>query len=219
MADITEQYYILTQDGTVYTLDSTTGMTYTLSGETTDSKVEAGFTASDHYVVKNTIVSLTGVITDIDTFQPSSHSSLSGDSYTKHWLERLSALQKSGSTFSVGCTSSLEVLSSCVFTSLVVGQGGDVGTAVHGDRTLSAFNVQMGIKQIRVAAQSVTKTVLIDVDKSVEKEASDKVTSGAVPEDLGTEGTFQEGALRTVRGIRALMQDTDWLTNVGAIST
>jgi hypothetical protein len=210
MAEITDQYYILTQDGTVYTLDSTTGMSYTLSGETTDSKVEAGFTSSDHYVVKNTIASLTGVITDINTFQASAHSLASGDSYTKYWSERLTALQKSGDTFSVGCTGSLEVLSNCVFTSLSFNQSGDVGTAVHGDRTLSAFNVQMAFKQIRVASQSVTKTVLIDVDSTIENEASSKVTSGTVPEDLGTDGTFQDAALRTVRGVRALLQDTNW---------
>jgi hypothetical protein len=183
MAEITEQYYILTQDGIVYTLDSTTGMTYTLSGETTDSKVEAGFIASDHYVVRNTVVSLRGVITDINTFQPSAHSLVSGDSYTKHWSERLVALQKSGNTFSVGCTGSLEVLNDCVFTALVFSQSGEVGTAVHSGGTLSAFDIQMAFKQIRVATRSVTKTVLIDVDESIEKEASDKVISGAVPDE------------------------------------
>ena len=147
------QYYIEIGGGsTLFVLDSTDGMTYTLAGKTTDFQLEDGSTGSDHYVVLPEVVNLSGSITDVVTLTTAeTHKS------TDDWVRELRRVQRSGTPFSVIIGSKLQKIPNCVFNSLRISQTEEAGSRVAGDIVVSSYMISCSFKQIRFgeAAQVV----------------------------------------------------------------
>lgn len=164
------QYYLQFNEITIFTLDATTQMSYTMSGKTTDSPIESGESVSDHYVNLPEVITLSGVITDMVSLGQSPEHRTPAD-----FIKELRFLKTTGTPFSVWIGTKLENIPNCVFTSLRVSQSDQQGSRVFGEEeVLSAYKVDMSFKQIRFGGAATLEKI---PKQSIKDDASGKISS------------------------------------------
>lgn len=159
-------YYIRTEDK-IYELDSTSEVSITLAGKTTDFVVEDGTTVQDHYVNNNKVVSCSGKISSIKSL--SNGKNLSPEEY----LRGVEELKESRTPFNFVWHPLRPELTNCVFTTLTISQ--DSTTGFHGSS--NSVGISFTIKQIRFAQQA--KVSLVSSVKFADKVEAEKKGAGS----------------------------------------
>jgi hypothetical protein len=177
------EYYIQTSDNVLYSLDSTTGMTYVISGRPTSFPVESGASLADHYVNRNVVLSLTGVITDVKSLSTSTDNNRP----TEEFIEQLKTIKESGQPFTVFVGSKLQELKNCVFTNMNISQGDTNGVRKYSEgNVFASYSINMSFEQIRLAQQAQETELVIPApapeiaDDSAEKKETGKGTKEVV---------------------------------------
>ncbi len=164
--------YFLRVGNLEYQLDSTSQMSYSLSGKTTDSPIESGESVSDHYINNNDVITISGTISDMKSL------STLDNLKTSEYIEKLVNLKRTGNPFTVIIGSRLEEITNCVVTSLVLTQTGENGTFTSGSIVSSSYQVSLSFKRIKLAkAARIEVTAAPPEQKSFQaKETSSQKT-------------------------------------------
>lgn len=145
------QFYITrTSDNAIFALDATKDITFTAEGDASDSPLESGDSAQDHYVNKNVCVSFDGIISSIKSI---------GNAANKQpdeYIDALLALKARRELFSVTWHPGRK-LDNCVFTHLSIRQDEDNGfVPATGQKS---FRVCFTAKQIRFVRKAKVTSV------------------------------------------------------------
>lgn len=180
-------YYIIVGDGSIYELDSTSGMMYIDSGTLSEYKLEDGSTVSDHYVNNAPTLNLSGTITDVKSMFADPDSSKSTD----EWIRGLIALKRSIRTFSVvwrddnSASSSSSAnsyrLGNCLFKDITLRQNARRGNA-YGSH---AYDVELSFQQVRFAKSAQIKVERANLlgDATTEEKDTSSATTEVVNKD------------------------------------
>ena len=165
-------YYIRTEDGSIYSLDSTESFEFSEGGSLTEYAIESGAKASDHYVNENKVFSLSGIITD---FKSTLGVNIRD---TDDFINSILKVKKNKETFSlyyrdVG-TIGDRFFDNLMFESISFSQDANFGYA-YGKY---AYRVSMSLKQIEFADRATLSKERIPVPR-VKDKASDKKDSSA----------------------------------------
>lgn len=187
------QYYIRTQAGVIYELDSTTEISLSLSGKTTDFPLESGESVSDHYINQNNTISFSGTITDIKTVEmfldPSGQPWYKS---TDEYINGLRDIKKAGEPFSIHFFNKIEPLDNCVFENLTIEQNQSRGSS--GD--VNSYRISFTAKQVKFARQTVLTSVAAPSSSDLVAGKSSSVSNVEQPE------TAPPSAMERIRQIR-----------------
>jgi hypothetical protein len=156
-------FYIKTKTGDIYSLTATTDVAFSYRSSNTKFPVEAGYSVTDHSVVENTTLSMSGVITEFYALTPNAQ-----QKSPKEYLDGLRALQVSRQPFTVYLDNKLSPFTNCLFTSIDPEKGQSEG--------LSGWRVKIGIEQIKIIRKA--KASLVQVENS-----SEDVNADGTPKD------------------------------------
>lgn len=165
-------YFIRTSSGVTYELDSTSDITYKLTGKVTDNPVESGQSVSDNYVNKPRMITLKGTISDVKG------ASLSLSPVTKTTEDFIVGLEKvktNKELFSLHFGNKVGIITNCLFEDLTFTQNDKRGSS----STVDAFEVSMTIKQIRLATRALLVTTS---DPLIANDTSSKKVGSGSPE-------------------------------------
>ncbi len=188
-------FFIQTNASTIYKLDSTREIKATHSGVLSMSPVQDGSPVSDHYFNQNKTLSFSGRISSVKSFQ-------NPDNLTpKDYIEGLLRLKENIEPFTVTYSDTLDSLTNCVFTSLVITQNSVVGNAFP---DVNAFDVTFTVKQIRFGTAAVITNQRADsIFNSWGREEESSETTEEVTEpsdaDLVRQGAAQVSRAGAVR--------------------
>lgn len=139
-------YYITTNAGVVYELDSTTEISFKGSGKVTDNFVESGDSVVDHYVNNPVVFEFKGSISDVKSLGSSNPNSKN----TEDYIKGLFRLKENKEAFSFQFGEKIGSYSDCLFETLDITQNqrrGNIGE-------IDSFSVRAVIKQIRIAERA-----------------------------------------------------------------
>ena len=191
------EYYIRTVDNILYSMDSTTAMSYKITGRATSFPVESGASLADHYVNNNVVVSVTGVITDIESLTTSEDN----DRPTEGFIESLKTLKESGIPFTAFVGSKLKELPNCVFRDLNVSQGDTNGVRrIANGGVFASYAISMTFEQIRIADRARETTTTVAALSTPAPEIADEATEQKET-GKGTREPVAGGFLRVARTI------------------
>lgn len=172
-------YFIRTSSGVTYELDSTSDITYKLTGKATDNPVESGDSVSDNYVNKPRMITLKGTVSDVKgaslSFSPVTKS-------TDDFIRGLEKVKVNKELFTLHFGNKVGIITNCLFESLTFKQNKKRGSM----STLDAFEVSMTIKQIRLASRAL---LVPTRDPSIVNDASSKTKGSGSPEEPDEEDT------------------------------
>lgn len=192
------QFYITrTSDNAIFALDATKDITFTAEGDASDSPLESGDSAQDHYVNKNNIVSFDGVISSIKSIGNATNKS--PDDYIDALLNLKARRELFAVTWHPG-----RKLENCFFTHLSIKQDEDNG--IDPVTGLKSFRVCFTAKQVRF----VRKAKITSVPQALFADAlSEKST--------GTAATFEQDEFEISRQaeIDALKKSREQLAGAG----
>ena len=163
--------------GEYIVLDSTQSSTLTETGQTTDYTLDSGVVISDHYINKNSKVSIEGTISSIKSV------SSGGNKSPSEYLNLIRGIKKSATLCSVEFSSTGELLNNCLIESLDIRQDSKRG----GSGGSVAYSVSITFSQVRFAT---AVDVTID-DVRVLEDVAEKDVSGNGTTDLSRRERFQ----------------------------
>lgn len=167
-------YYILTKDGSTYSLDSTSEVKVSYQSKVSDFPIEDGSVVSDHTQKQPTSISFTGIVSDIKAA-----TNLDART-TEDFIQGLLNLRdrKEVFTLHIGSGGSAEQFSNfqaidnCLFEALDITQDQQNGWAYG----LNSYKVSWSAKQIILANKA---KITSEPDPSFNKDATSTPTTGA----------------------------------------
>ncbi len=145
------QFYITrTSDNAIFALDATKDICFSAEGDASDSPLESGDSAQDHYVNKNNTVSFDGVISSIKSIGNSKNKS--PDDYIDALLNLKARRELFAVTWHPG-----RKLENCFFTNLTIKQDEDNGIDVV--TGLKSFRICFTAKQVRFVRKAKISSV------------------------------------------------------------
>ena len=186
-------YYIQTADGLAFHLDATMDISKTMSGKITDNPVEGGDVLSDHYVHSPDSFTLSGIVTDVQSF--------TGDGRTpKDYIDKLSEVKRSKQQFTFYFGDKIAPSLNCMFEMLKVSQDSNNG---HNSAGTDSFKIQANIRQIDFAEQAV---ITVQRDFEFEDKFSEEAESAKTTEEV-KEFSLVDEIITTSAQLRAQGKD------------
>jgi len=188
-------YYIraaTNEEETIFSFDSTSEIEITENGRATSFPLANGKQATDHYVNSNTIITFSGLISDIKNRTSRQSSNTHQD--TSDFIKYITRLKQSGVPFSVHVGDKLDIYDSCVFESLTVKQDNVNGTITRADYILSSYRLSFTAKKLRFGSRAELTKAPADIMRKMTaieqaKAASNEAVDAAEVTDYG----FQQG--------------------------
>lgn len=177
-------YYIVTQAGVIYTLDSTTDVSLTLGAKLSTKTISSGKSASDNYVLANDSVSFTGRISDIKSLKNPEKMS------TEDYIQGLKDIRDKKQQFTTYFSDNQPPLKNSFFTKLDFKQNKTTGNS----RGINSYTVSLSIQNIikgRTTKLIALRSDLIK-DDAEEKKAGSKV--GVDGEEVSRSWLGKQGA-------------------------
>jgi hypothetical protein len=152
-------YYIIVGDGSIYELDSTSGMMYVDAGTLSEYKLEDGATVSDHYVNNAPTLNLSGTITDVKSMFADPGRAKSTDEWIrgllrlKHSVRPFSVVWRDDTSASSSSSSNSYRLGNCLFKDIVIRQNVKRGSAFG----WHSYDIELAFQQVRFAKTAELK--------------------------------------------------------------
>lgn len=138
-------YYIELNDGTLFSLNSTSNVDLTLPSQISSFPTEEGGFLSDNVVLQPRVITVEGSISDVKNLK-------SGNSLTsKESIDLLNKVRDEQQLFTFYYGNDITPLDNCIFDNISISQGRGATTFTALLGTYSSYNIRFTLKQIRVA--------------------------------------------------------------------
>lgn len=175
--------FYLEAGGELYAMNATEKISRRVTGSLSNSLVEDGRYSSDNYLVKQTILSFSGIITDIKSFDDNTNRTCEG------YLNGLKRHMQNKTPISVHYSNIQPPDANCFFTSFSHSQDKENGNS----GTLNSFKVNFTLQKIRLAkgARVVPKPSAILAEKVSRKENKNSTTKKVDTKNLSATGKVE----------------------------
>lgn len=182
-------YYITVKESkgeVVYTLDSTTEVSVSMTNRITSHPVASGRTTTDNVRSENDSISFVGYISDVKSLSNSNNKSV------EEYVNGLIKVKENATRFKTHFSTKVKPWYPCVIESLEISQEQGNGSVVRGDTSIDSYKIQITIKKIR--ERRLLKGITIAASEIQDSLESKKTASGMKSQDEKEANALQHRA-------------------------